>query len=147
MNKNQLHTFIMFKKLNIIAFIMFIGVLLSISASPVTYKAEINNVVQFEKENEYIGDTQKANLYEIYNLIKGYEDMPVVIIGHTYNDYGIARIDSLLALKRAGVVRDYLVDKGIKNPIILHVDMDYKYECFPEYNRVVSFEWFTRFNK
>lgn len=136
----------MFKKINIITFIMFLGVLLSISASPKMYTMEINNVVQFEKETEYIGLTQTANLYEVSNIAKKYEQIPIVVIGHTYNDYGIERIDSLLALKRAGLVRDYLKDMGVKNNIIIYVNMDYKYKTRPEYNRVVSFKWLSQFN-
>lgn len=136
----------MFKKINIITFIMFLGVLLSISASPKMYTMEINNVVQFEKETEYIGLTQTANLYEVSNIAKKYEQIPIVVIGHTYNDYGIERIDSLLALKRAGLVRDYLKDMGVKNNIIIYVNMDYKYKTHPEYNRVVSFKWLSQFN-
>lgn len=136
----------MFKKINIITFIMFLGVLLSISASPKMYTMEINNVVQFEKEIEYIGLTQTANLYEVSNIAKKYEQIPIVVIGHTYNDYGIERIDSLLALKRAGLVRDYLKDMGVKNNIIIYVNMDYKYKTHPEYNRVVSFKWLSQFN-
>ena len=136
----------MFKKINIITFIMFLGVLLSISASPKMYTMEINNVVQFEKETEYIGLTQTANLYEVSNIAKKYEQIPIVVIGHTYNDYGIERIDSLLALKRAGLVREYLKDMGVKNNIIIYVNMDYKYKTHPEYNRVVSFKWLSQFN-
>lgn len=136
----------MFKKINNITFIMFLCVLLSISASPKTDTMEINNVVQFEKETEYIGLTQTANLYEVSNIAKKYEQIPIVVIGHTYNDYGIERIDSLLALKRAGLVRDYLKDMGVKNNIIIHVNMDYKYKTHPEYNRVVSFKWLSQFN-
>lgn len=136
----------MFKKINIITFIMFLCVLLSISASPKTDTMEINNVVQFEKETEYIGLTQTANLYEVSNIAKKYEQIPIVVIGYTYNDYGIERIDSLLALKRAGLVRDYLKDMGVKNNIIIHVNMDYKYKKHPEYNRVVSFKWLSQFN-
>ena len=136
----------MFKKINIITFIMFLCVLLSISASPKTDTMEINNVVQFEKETEYIGLTQTANLYEVVDIAKKYEQIPIVVIGHTYNDYGIERIDSLLALKRAGLVRDYLKDMGVKNNIIIYVNMDYKYKTHPEYNRVVSFKWLSQFN-
>lgn len=133
----------MFKKINIITFIMFLGVLLSISASPKMDTMEINNVVQFEKETEYIGTTQQANLDAVILQLKRHENIPVVIVGHYTEDYNIVRMDSLSALKRATQTREYLINKGVKNDIIVHVDMNTKKHL----EHTVTFQWLTQFNK
>lgn len=135
----------MFKKFNIIVFIVFIGVLLSISATPAIHTVEINNVVQFEKETEYIGLTQKANLDAACALFKKYKNNTVIIIAHYNNDYGIERMDSLSAYKRAAETRQYLLDNGVENPIRIYVDMDHKFTPETSHNRIVTFKWLSQF--
>lgn len=72
----------------------------------------LNNVF-FEEDKAELHYNSKAELYHVYNLMKQYPKMKILIGGHAMGGDGDAKVMQKLSEERAKVVYKFLVDLGI----------------------------------
>jgi outer membrane protein OmpA-like peptidoglycan-associated protein len=71
-----------------------------------------NSLVEYELDSYDISDSFRQNVDGLAAALEVNPDAKIEIIGHT-DDSGEEDFNKMLSLKRAGIVKDYLVEKGV----------------------------------
>jgi len=74
--------------------------------------------IHFPENSSSLAEDDRRDLQVVAKHMLAHPEIGIVIIGHT-DDIGDRNVNKKVALKRAKIVRDYLIEKGVeKNRII-----------------------------
>jgi outer membrane protein OmpA-like peptidoglycan-associated protein len=72
----------------------------------------ISQNIEFDFNSTHITDSTHLYLYPLAEMLSAYPEVRISIVGHTDN-VGHRSYNKKLSLKRARVIRDYLLDRGV----------------------------------
>lgn len=86
---------------------------------PYSFKDIANLTVNFELEKTELGDREKAAIMKVVTFVKADPSITkIVLSGHTDN-HGRKRLNQVLSDERAAVVKNFLMDNGIVENILI----------------------------